>query len=117
LGTGGLKVSGGTFSLNGNDTTVANLSSTVTTGNIQNGGAVPATLFVGSDNSSTTYSSTLTDGAAGGTLGFTKNGNGTLTLSGANTYTGATTINTGTLVVAGSLGGSTVNVNGGTLAG
>ena len=37
--------------------------------------------------------------------GLTKNGNGTLTLSAANAYTGATTINRGTL----NLGGSTAN--------
>ncbi len=50
---------------------------------------------------------------------LTKTGLGTLTLSAANTYTGATTVSTGTLVVAsgGSIttAASTVSANGGTL--
>jgi autotransporter-associated beta strand protein len=40
-------------------------------------------------------------GIAGPGLGLTKQGLGTLTLSGANTYTGDTTVNAGTLVLAG----------------
>ncbi len=38
---------------------------------------------------------------AGGTHGFSKEGGGTITLSGANTYTGATAVNGGTLAITG----------------
>jgi autotransporter-associated beta strand protein len=48
---------------------------------------------------------------------LTKSTSGTVTLSGANSYTGPTVINAGTLQVDGSLSASAVTVNAGTLAG
>jgi autotransporter-associated beta strand protein len=51
-----------------------------------------ATLTAGSNNSSTTFS-----GVMSGTGGFTKQGTGTQTFSGANTYGGATNVSAGTL--------------------
>ncbi|MDF3056569.1 MAG: hypothetical protein K0R17_784 [Rariglobus sp.] len=55
-------------------------------------------LTVGGNNASTTYSGVLSSTVAGGSL--TKAGSGTLTLSGVNTYTGATTVSDGTLALA-----------------
>jgi len=59
--------------------------------------------------------------STGGVTGFTKQGPGTITLTGANTYTGPTTVdpNGGTLLVNGSLsGGGTIAISaGGTLGG
>jgi fibronectin-binding autotransporter adhesin len=81
------------------------------------------TLGVGTANLSTTFSGTIMDGGihtdAGGYL--IKYGRGTLVLSGANTYTGGTTITAGGVRVSNSSGSGTgtgpVTVDGGVLAG
>ena len=52
-----------------------------------------------------------------GAGGFTKTGLGTLTLNGANDHTGDTIVDSGTLVVGGSISASAVTVNAGTIAG
>jgi autotransporter-associated beta strand protein len=59
---------------------------------------------------STTVSWTISDGGiSGGTGGsLVKVGNGILTLSGTNTYTGTTTVNAGALVVDGSIARSSL---------
>ncbi|MBC8041185.1 MAG: autotransporter-associated beta strand repeat-containing protein [Opitutaceae bacterium] len=49
---------------------------------------------------------TITNGAATGTVGLTKVGTGSLSLTGANTYTAATTVNAGTLLVGNGTSGS-----------
>ena len=75
------------------------------------GGA--GTLTLGATNNlSATYS-----GVISGPVSIVKNGNGTQTLSGSNTYTGSTTINAGALNITGQIA-SPVTVNsGGALGG
>ena len=93
---------GGTLSLNGFASTVGSINSTVLgAGLIQNGFGTPTTLTVGNANS-TTFSGVIQNGGAGA-LALTKVGASTLTLSGTNTYTGATTISAGTLALGNSL--------------
>ncbi|MFH0953418.1 MAG: autotransporter-associated beta strand repeat-containing protein, partial [Verrucomicrobiota bacterium] len=74
------------------------------------------TLTVGNDNDTTTFSGALQD--TSGTLALTKAGSGTLTLSGANTHDGATTISVGSLIISGSANNSAFTVaSGATLIG
>jgi len=56
------------------------------------------TLSVGNNNGTGSFSGVIANGA-NNTLSLGKNGAGTLTLSGANTYTGPTTVSLGTLLV------------------
>lgn len=76
-------------------------------------------LTVGRNDLSTTFSG-LIEGD-GGARALTKIGQGTLTLSGANTYTGTTTVVAGGLIVGNTTGSATgtgtVQVKGGTLGG
>jgi autotransporter-associated beta strand protein len=54
---------------------------------------------IGGRHNDSFYSGVIAAAASGGTLGINKVGTGTLTLSGANTYNGPTTISNGVLVV------------------
>ena len=84
----------GDLTLNANRTITNNNATTTTTlGAIS--GATRTLTFSG--NGSTTIAGII--GTTTGTL--TKNGNGTLMLNGGNTYTGATTVSAGTLIVSG----------------
>lgn len=78
-------------------------------------------LTVGSNGLSTTVSGVIADGASsgGGDTGasLVKVGNGRLTLGGANTYSGPTTVNAGTLAVTGSIASPTTVNAGGILGG
>lgn len=73
--------------------------------------ANPTTYEIGGNGSSTTFAGAITDNM--GTTAITKIGTGALTLAGASTYTGATNVNAGDLIVNGSLGNTPVTVAGG----
>lgn len=90
--------SGATFDTGGASTTVASLTGA---GNVAIGSGV---FTAGGNHSSTAFSGSI--GGAGGS--FVKQGTGTITLSGANTYDGATTVAGGRLAVDGSVAGNVV---------
>ena len=74
-----------------------------------------ATLMVGNNGDSGTYNGTIQNSA--GTLALIKGGTGTETLASSNSYSGATTINNGTIRAANAnaLGASPITVNAGLL--
>ncbi|MFA5334462.1 MAG: autotransporter domain-containing protein [Candidatus Omnitrophota bacterium] len=91
---------GATLSLNNFNETIGSLSGS---GTVNNGGAADRTLTIGSiplgyGDTSVAFSGLIADGGAG-KFALTKDGTGTLVLSGANTYSGATIIDGGTLQV------------------
>ena len=90
--------------LNGQTLTVGALSTNATPGSpiVENASATPGTITI-SQATATTYAGVLRDGSGGGALSFTKSGVGALTLSGANTFTGLTSVANGALYLNGRL--------------
>jgi fibronectin-binding autotransporter adhesin len=85
------------LNLHGNSNAVGSLAGSGTVTN--NFADADAILTAGGDNTSTTFSGSLSNGNGLSTLGLTKVGLGTLTLTGTNIYTGLTTISGGTLQI------------------
>ncbi|WP_016769436.1 autotransporter family protein [Brucella suis] len=99
LGGGDLTFNGGTLQVMGTSWTSTNRAVSLQAG----GGTF--------DIEDAANNFAVTQGVAGAG-GLTKSGSGTLTLSGANSYTGATTVSAGTLVVANdNTGGGTTTVD------
>lgn len=87
------------FELNGRNETINGLSNASAAGAIirNTTSSTNSILTIGDANANGSFSGVVTDSP--GTLSLTKIGTGTYTFSGVNTYTGATTIDTGTLVI------------------
>ncbi|MFD0893528.1 autotransporter-associated beta strand repeat-containing protein [Luteolibacter ambystomatis] len=109
-------VAGGRFSF-GNNTSVTTVASA-------NASTISGQINFRENNTGNTVPFNVDDGAAatdllvnaniqGGAVGLTKSGTGTMVLNGANTFTGPSTINAGSLVLGsgGSLASSAVTVN------
>jgi len=98
-------------------TTISNNATTLqvgnggTTGSIGSGSIVNEGTLVFDRSDNVTIANVIGDGLTPGAV--VQNGSGTVTLTGANTYTGPTTVSNGTLVVSAAEGD--VNVKGGTL--
>ncbi len=92
-------VDNGYLDLNGYGATVNGISGSGRVTN--NRGSSSATLTAGAGDRSSAFGGTIENGA--GVTALNKIGTGTLTLTGANTYSGNTTISAGTLAVSGSL--------------
>ena len=101
LDSGSLTVTGGTFQVQNFTETVGTV--VLASGAINGSGA--GTLI----GSSYDVRSGSASAILGGTAALTKNTEGTVTLTGANTYTGSTTVNEGTLVAAAAAGGALAN--------
>jgi autotransporter-associated beta strand protein len=127
LGSGGLTANGGVLDLNGFSLTTAAGNAlplfSGKAGTITNSSATPVTLTV-NQAATTTFGGTLQDGAGSGGLALVLTGSGMLYLSGANTYSGGTTIshgelqfaNTGAMPSSGTVtvgSGATLTVNAG----
>lgn len=129
---------GGTLQVGGSTVTVGSLQAvagSAGTNFIENASEVAGSITIhqtdgdGTPNEATVFAGVIRDGvtpsvfktsaeALDSALSIVKSGDDTLTLSAANTYTGTTTVNEGTLLVTGSISGSTSSVNtGGTLGG
>jgi autotransporter-associated beta strand protein len=105
----------GVLDMNGLADTINGLNGNGKVDNVAAGGA--SVLSIGNNNDGGTFSGVIQNTT--GTVGLTLVGNGVETLTAANTYSGNTTINAGTLRVSNyyalGSGASTVNVSGGTL--
>jgi len=112
-GTAGtVTVSGGVTAAGGATFTTTGYTITGSSINLTGTSAAANTITIDGASSSASVASALT-----GTNGLTKAGTGSLTLSGANTYSGTTAISAGTLRAVGTsaMGTSSVTLSGGTL--
>lgn len=115
-GTGAVQADAITFTGGSNS---LKLSDGTTTGTLNGGIGITGSLTIDpgtADGDSVVLNNVIHDASTAGSL--TKTGAGTLRLSGSNTYTGGTTINSGTLAVSANnnLGTGSLTFGGGTLS-
>ena len=108
-----------TFDMAGFHQTVAGLTNSALSeinGKVTNSIAATTSILTVDNSISSSYFGSIEDG--NGTVAFVKNGSGSFTLGGVNTYTGTTTVNGGMLEIsnASAIGGNEVRVNGGQIA-
>ena len=91
--------SGAALDLNGSAQQVASLNDYVSgsQGTVTNSGTAPATLTLAPGGGTATFSGSIGDGSGG--VSLVLNGAGTQVLAGSNTYSGGTTISSGTLQI------------------
>jgi len=104
---GSLTVDSGALDLNGFGITVGALSGTGASALVTNNGS--DTAFTVKSNANTTYAGMIADGS--GAIQLIKSGNGTLILTGSNSYTGGTVINSGRLQLGDETTGGTITGN------
>ena len=108
----------GILTMNGFSATVGalNISGAGVGNEITNGASTSSTLTIGGGNASGAFAGLLDDGGTG-KLAIVKTGSGTQSLSGANTYTGNTTLSSGELDINSNtaLGTGTFIINGGSI--
>jgi autotransporter-associated beta strand protein len=120
--SGGVTIGTSALSVLVNDsvTVTQNSSSLLTLATAVSGGAGPGTKVIehaGNGSGGVMVSAVVSDGGTGKVGVRQNNANGTLTLSNANTYTGGTVVDAGTLTLANNnrlADGGTLTVNGGT---
>jgi fibronectin-binding autotransporter adhesin len=115
-GKGTVVFNGGVLDVNGYTVTINQAAYSGASGYVTNNAfGTVGTLAVGDGNTSSTLGVLLMDG--GGTLAMSKVGNGLVTVTGNNSYSGGTTISAGTLQVGSvsALGSGGLTVNGGVL--
>ncbi len=102
-----------TLDLNGNNETVGSLAGS---GTITSNAGTTMTLTMGGDNTSTSFSGVIQNGSSTA-VSISKTGTGALSLSGANTYSGSSTVLAGTLNInnATAIGSGQLIINGGNI--
>ncbi len=103
-----------TLDLNGFNTTVDGVNQAAESATVTNEGAADSTLTLSSATDHT-FAGSIVDGATN-SVGIVKDGSSTLLLTGANTYSGTTTVSGGVLGGTGSIDSDTTVQSGATLA-